>query len=385
MRGLLVCPISTDLPGNRGILNKMQYQRTALAELAGTMDVVCSSVRGPLFGNRRIADYPVTGRAFSSFNHYVLFYHYVWKHCRPAEYDFLYIRYPLAIPSFLLFLRQTKKASPDTKIILEVPTFPYRQELRGPKQRVLLVFDDLGRARLRDYVDTIVTFYGQQKIFGIPCIPIENGVDVDTIPLTAKSRSGQAISMIVVANLARWHGIDRILRGLAEYLECEGARPIVLNIVGEGPARSELSALCGKLGIANAVRFRGVHEGSELDTIFSSSDLALSSLGMHRLGLHRSSSLKAREYCARGIPFVLSTDDSDFSAGLPFVHRVPADESPLDVAAVVDFIDHLRECSPDYSMDMRRFAEERLTWKAKLEPVARYVRTGKHPAREALP
>ena len=44
MRGLFVCPISADLPGNRGILNKMEYQRAALAELAGTVDVVISRV-----------------------------------------------------------------------------------------------------------------------------------------------------------------------------------------------------------------------------------------------------------------------------------------------------------------------------------------------------
>jgi hypothetical protein len=360
----------------------MEYQRTALAELAGTMDVVCSSVRGPLFGDERFAEYPLTGGAFSSFNHYVLFYRYVWKRCRPAEYDFLYIRYPFAIPSFLRFMRNTKKANPSTKIILEVPTFPYRQELRGPKQRVLLALDDLGHGRLKDYVDVIVTFFGQSEIFGIPCIQIANGVDVDSIPLKAKSSAGRGISMIVVANLARWHGIDRMLRGLAEHLERKGARPVVLDIVGEGPVRSELGALCRELGVDDAVRFHGVHGGAELDALFANSDVALGSLGMHRLGLHRSSSLKAREYCARGIPFVLASDDSDFAEGVPFVHRVAADESPIDVAAVVDFIDKLRERSPEYMMDMRRYAEKRLTWKAKLEPVVRYVRTGSSKRRK---
>ena len=161
MRGLFVCPISADLPGNQGILNKMEYQRAALAELAGKVDVVCNSVRGPLLSGERFAEYPLTGRGFRSFNHYVLFYRYVWKHCEPAGYDFLYIRYPFAIPSFVRFLRATKRANPGTKIIVEVPTFPYRQELRSPKQRVLLALDDLGRARLKEHVDVVVTFFGQ--------------------------------------------------------------------------------------------------------------------------------------------------------------------------------------------------------------------------------
>jgi len=377
MRGLFVCPISADLPGNRGILNKMDQEHAALAELAGTVDVVCSSVRGPLLGGRLIAEYPWVGRGFSSFNHYVLFYRYVWKHCRPADYDFLYIRYPFAIPSFLRFIRTTKKANPRTKIIIEVPTFPYRQELRSPKQRVLLMLDDIGRARLKQYVDVVVTFFGQSELFGIPCISTANGIDVDRIPLGPKPVTDASISIIVVANLANWHGIDRILHGLSQYREGDGCARAALHIVGEGPAERELRALSHGLGLDDAVCFHGTRSGAELDALFATADVALGSLGMHRLGLHRSSSLKTREYCARGIPFVMASADSDFPEGTEFVHHVPADESSIDVAAMVDFVNKLRERRPDYMMDMRQYAENRLTWKAKLEPVVRYICTGK--------
>ena len=376
MQGLLVCPISADLPGNQGILNKMEYQRAALAELAGRVDVVCNSVRGPLLNGERFAEYPLTGRGFRSFNHYVLFYQYVWKHCEPARYDFLYIRYPFAIPSFVRFLRATKKANPGTKIIVEVPTFPYRQELRSPKQRVLLALDDVGHARLKAYIDVVVTFFGQSEIFGIPCIQTANGIDVDRIPLKRKPSSKTGISMIVVANLARWHGIDRIVRGLGHCREHDGCTPATLDIVGEGPAEDELRTLCHNLGVGHAVRFHGMRSGTELDALFADADLALGSLGMHRLGLHRSSSLKAREYCARGVPFVLASEDPDFPEGTQFVHQVSANESPVDVPALLDFVNRLRGRSPDYMMDMRRYAEMRLTWKAKLEPIVRYVRTG---------
>jgi len=376
MRGLYVCPISVDLPGNRGILNKMEHQRAALAGLAGTVDVVCSSMRGPLLGENRLAEYPLTGRGFNPFNHYVLFYRHVWTHCRPDQYDFLYIRYPLAIPSFVGFLHATKKANPKIKIVVEMPTFPYRQELRSPKQRVLLALDDLGRGGLKEYVDVIVTFFGQSEIFGIPCIQTSNGIDVDRIPFTAKSSHDPSLSMIAVANLADWHGLDRVLRGLVTYVQQEGSRPTRLDIVGEGPAEPVLRSLTRDLGLQDVVRFHGVRRGAELDALFADADLALSSLGMHRLGLRRSSSLKAREYCARGIPFVLASDDPDFPEEIRFVHRVPADESPVDVATLVDFIDGLRDDDPPYAMDMRHYAEERLTWRAKLEPVIHYLRTG---------
>ena len=73
---------------------------------------------------------------------------------------------------------------------------------------------------------------------------------------------------------------------------------------------------------------------------------------------------------------MLASEDPDFPEGTQFVHQVSADESPIDVAALLDFANKLRERSPDYMMDMRRYAEGRLTWKAKLEPIVDYVRTG---------
>jgi len=377
MRGLFLSSISADYPGNRGVLNKIEYQRAALTELVGTVDVVYSSVRGPLLNGERIAEYPLTGRAFSPLNHYALFYRYVWKHCHPADYDFLYIRYPLAIPSFVRFLRATKKANSGTKIVVEVPTFPYRQELRSPRQRVLLALDDLGRARLKTYVDAIVTVSGHSEIFGIPCIRTTNGTDVDQVPVApGRPLAGPSISMIVAANLSRWHGVDRLLRGLADYIDREASRRVTFDIAGEGAAAQELRELSRELGIEDYVSFHGMRTGGDLDALFAKSDLAIGILGMHRKGLQRSSSLKEREYCARGVPFVLASDDPDFPEGIPFVHRVPADESPIDVAAMVAFVEELHARNPNCASEMREYAETRLTWKIKLQPVVHYLRTG---------
>ncbi|MEM8610164.1 MAG: glycosyltransferase [Myxococcota bacterium] len=380
LRGLFVCPISADLPGNRGILNKMESERAALAYLAGHVDVVSSGTRGPLLGGERFADYPLRAGALSPVNHYFLFYRYVWRHCRPFEYDFLYVRYPLALPSLLAFLRAAKRARPSLKIILEVPTFPYRSELRTPKQRVLLALDDLGHGQLHRYVDLVVTFFGQNEIYGIPCFRTENGIDVNRIRL-AKNTRGDAdtVKMIAVANLARWHGLDRILRGVALYERLQNHPRVNLDIVGDGPVAGELRTLVEELGLGESVSFHGTQSGEALDTLFDEADVAVGSLGMHRIDLARSSSLKSREYCARGLPFVLASEDPDFPEGTPFIHRVESDESVVDVSAIVSFFHSLEEELPDYSREMREYAEERLTWRAKLAPVIEYVRTGVLP------
>jgi len=51
LRGVLVYPISLDHPGNRGIINKMQYQWDAFSALTSRVDDVCSSKQGPVLAD----------------------------------------------------------------------------------------------------------------------------------------------------------------------------------------------------------------------------------------------------------------------------------------------------------------------------------------------
>jgi len=352
----------------------MEYQTAAFSKIVGDVDVVCNSVRGPMFNGELAGKYPLTGRGWNSLNHYGFFYSHVTKYAQTGEYDFIYIRYPLALPSFLEFLRKVKNANPTVLVVAEIATFPYRREFRTLKRRVLLLLDDLGHGRLKNHVDAIVTFYGQSEIFGIPCIQLRNGIDVDRVRLRRDKALRDDVALIAVGNLAERHGLDRALRGLARYATQPGARRITLHLVGDGPAIPALTDLTSRLQIDDHVRFHGLKSGADLDAVFDEADVALDSLAIHRLHLPCSSSLKSREYCARGIPFVLAGDDPDFPAALPFVHRVPSNDSPLDVFALVEFYDRLQHANGAAGENMRRYAEEHLTWEAKLEPLVHYLR-----------
>jgi len=352
----------------------MEYQRAAFSRIVGDVDLVCNSLRGPMFNGESAGKYRLTGRGWSSLNHYGFFYSHVTKYVKTGEYDFLYIRYPLAVPSFLGFLRQARRANPKMVVVVEIATFPYRREFQSLKRRVLLLLDDLGRGRLKHYVDAIVTFYGQSEIYGIPCVRLRNGVDVDRIRLRHARPFGDEFAMIAVGNTAERHGLDRVLRGLAQHVNQPSAKRITLHLVGDGPATPELAALTSELQIEDHVRFHGFKTGADLDAVFDESDVAIGPLSMRQLQLPSSSSLRVREYCARGIPFVLTGDDPDFPAGLSFVHRVPSDASPLDISALVDFYENLQEANPEIGRSMRRYAEEHLTWDVKLKPLAHYLR-----------
>ncbi|KKX51678.1 hypothetical protein [Sphingobacterium sp. IITKGP-BTPF85] len=70
--------------------------------------------------------------------------------------------------------------------------------------------------------------------------------------------------------------------------------------------------------------------------MFDLADFAIGSLARHRSGITYIRTLKTREYAARGIPFIYSEIDTDFE-GKPYVLKATPDETPLDIAQIVDY------------------------------------------------
>jgi len=131
--------------------------------------------------------------------------------------------------------------------------------------------------------------------------------------------------------------------------------------------------LTKELNLEKYVIFHGTKTGEDLDKVVDECDIAFGSLGLHRI-LTDASTLKAREYCARGIPFVMASYDQDFSEAFPFVYRIPKDETPVDVSQVIKWYENLIKEHPKYSMEMRRYAEENLSWDAKMKPVIEKIK-----------
>ena len=66
-------------------------------------------------------------------------------------------------------------------------------------------------------VDRIYTYSEDNQIWGIPTICSSNGIDFDLVSIRKVEKKRESINLIAVAGLAKWHGYDRILRGMGEY------------------------------------------------------------------------------------------------------------------------------------------------------------------------
>ncbi|MEZ4287925.1 MAG: glycosyltransferase [Polyangiales bacterium] len=139
-------------------------------------------------------------------------------------------------------------------------------------------------------------------------------------------------------------------------------------MAGDGPASSELKALAETRGLTDEVVFHGIVRGRALDALFDRADIAVGSLAMHRIGLEQTSSLKNREYCARGIPFIAATDDVSF-CDANFMLRVPEGEAPIDILSVMNASRDVLSDVVATARSMRQFAQTQLSWKKRMAEV----------------
>lgn len=198
-------------------------------------------------------------------------------------------------------------------------------------------------------------------------VEIGNGIDVATIEPRRRAPvwPSPRLQLIAVATVARWHGYDRLLRAVREFQDRDGRTfDVHVTIVGDGPALPELRQLVTALRLSDHVTLAGIVTGDALQALYESAHLAVSSLGLHRIGLERASVLKAREYCAIGIPFIASGLDPDFAGAVPFRLAVSADEHTHDLVRVFSEYDRHRGSFDDAAQ--RRYAEQHLDWRHKL-------------------
>jgi len=204
-------------------------------------------------------------------------------------------------------------------------------------------------------------------------LSLGNGIDVSKSSLRHSPQYWEktSLNILCVAQVAYWHGIDRFIRGMHDY---SGDNTIILHIVGDGAELPNLKSLASELHLESQVIFHGFKSGADLDAMFDLCHIALGSLAGFRIGLNEFSSLKTKEYCARGIPFLMASKDVDISEEWEFTRMVPYDESPIDMNTVINFAEKVM-ADPNHPQKMRAFAEENLDWHAKMKTLKEFLET----------
>lgn len=278
--------------------------------------------------------------------------------------SFVYIRYyHNANPFTIYFVKIIKKLG--VKVVLEIPTYPYDQEFINHKLELYL--DKCFRHALCKHLNAVITFSNDTEIFGQRTIRISNGIDFKHIPLRQQIHTMEhEVHLIGVAEMHFWHGYDRVIEGLKSYYAKPPSCKVYFHIVGtpfSDRERQEIEKPIQTYGLHPYIILHGSKHGKELDALFEQADFAIGSLARHRSGIYNMKSLKNREYAARGFGFVYSEIDDDFE-NMPYILKVPADETPIDILRLIDFCKK-QTMSPQQIRDSIRH----LSWKEQMKKV----------------
>lgn len=260
------------------------------------------------------------------------------------------------------------------RLIMEHPTYPFENgRVSSPLRAPFFWYCDRVFARIEPLID-LYALIGEScdgELHGVPAMNIVNGVDVERLPLHHPRAEAEAVGLLALASMSNWQGYDRLIEALAAY---RGQHRVTIHMVG-GEGDGSLGAwreLACRLGVAQSVVFHGELHGEALDRVADGCDLGIGGLGLYRKGQYRSMTLKLREYMARGLPFVYAVDDPSIEENPRFCMKLPNDDSPIDMAAIVDFALHVRT-DESVGRQMRAYAGEAMSWKGILKGVMERV------------
>lgn len=216
-------------------------------------------------------------------------------------------------------------------------------------------------AGLCGVTDEILRYEQQRAGNNRPGLMLGNGIEPLSVPELDFALQGDAIHMLCAAHFAPWHGVDRLLHGMAAY---DGPQRFILHLAGIGESLPQYRELARRLNLEDQVRFHGRLDQGALNRLAATCHLGVGSLGRHRTGMAEHAALKHREYCLQGLPFFFGGRDVDFDPLPEFALSVPQNDAPIDMAPVAALA-RLPEERPGLRARMRRYGEEHLSWQSK--------------------
>lgn len=366
-----------------GVKKKIQWQARAFEKLG--YDVTYSMWQDNQFcfyqkGEVSKVELPVSGRRMKQF------FLAAETYLKTNQIDTLYIRLDRVTYDVPKICRIARENGTKT-IVVELPNYPYIHDYlhgaRGVKplskklitQAKILwsaVEDRLSGRQLKGLVDAAALIGNPDSdFFGVPAIHISNGVDVDSIIPVPQKDTPEKMVLISVAGTLWWQAYDRLMKGMQAYKTQKSPdAPDVKFIMVGGDAKEMpgFRKMIQEYGLTDDVECPGFQTGEALDEYYKRADAGVSTLGCYLRGLKSCSSLKTKEFCAKGLPFIYTLEDSIEQEKPPFALQFSNDPTPIDVGKVVEFIARCRENS-ELPEEEREFARAHFDWTSILKSV----------------
>jgi hypothetical protein len=138
---------------------------------------------------------------------------------------------------------------------------------------------------------------------------------------------------------ADFNGLDRVFKGIKNY---NGRYNLNFYLYGKNLDFEKKQI--NELGIIQKIHCDLFIEQSDLDKIIDQMHIGIGALAVHRKGLKSTSTIKTREYFARGLPFIYGHNDPDFTHNKEvqkYCLEVPGNDQAIDFNEIIEWYKNL--------------------------------------------
>jgi translation elongation factor EF-G len=179
------------------------------------------------------------------------------------------------------------------------------------------------------------------------------------------NKNSKKFKMLGIAHLNLWHGYDRVISGIYNY---NGDKNLQFDIVSSETTKiKRLKKLIKRLKIDGKVNFLGEKNIEEIKNLVDEYDIGIGGLNYWDRNGKYDTSIKNKEYCAFGLPFIISLEDKSFPQNFEYFLKVSADNKPLNLEKIISWYESFKD--KDYKKDMINYAKNRLTYDKKISKI----------------
>lgn len=190
-----------------------------------------------------------------------------------------------------------------------------------------------------------------------------NGIDANKFPIRLLPIFDNELRLLFLkgsAGFSPWNGFDRLVDSIDSF-NCHSNNQIKIKLYVYG------SKVEGEIPQRDYIEEKGYVSGEELTEVFNKMHIGVSGLQVYLKNFKEGSSLKIREYVARGLPFIYAYTDPDLNdEAKAFSLEFPNDDSAIDMQKVIDFAKK-NILDTDHPQKMRKYAKEHLDYEVKMK------------------
>lgn len=296
------------------------------------------------------------------------------------NYDVYYIRFFGGDYYFYKFIKKLRSNNKEAKILIEFPDMDYMAHFKKNLKNVpFFIKDKVCIKKISKLVDRSVTMYDSSHYKSFINIGILNGININNIKIIDNINSFEKdiINLGVVGTFQPVHGVDILLKSLGNYYKNDkNKKNVYLHIVGGGPYIDLFKSIVEQYNLEKFVTFHGYLFGKELDEVYKKIDIGLCELAPQRREYKVSSSLKSREYLARGLP-IISAVKIDVFINKEFKYLLMIEPKDLiDIDIIKQFYKSIYKDMYMVSTireEIRNFAKENIDITKTLKPIVDYL------------